>query len=448
MINQSNLDKLVKAALKQRKELCESNFDGIKNILKNFSNESDTTISVSKKIRIEMETVQSQNRLRNTQDDPQKQEQQHTYFKRRRVGEGNNYQPTRAQNSEDSPASSASGESISGESSSNEYSKFKAILSSLKNQNSTILKCKDNHGRNLLYLACLANDLKLIQLLLEFGASEKDFLVEDEAGLSPILILLHHFKETSDSSILCYLFTNKILKINARYVNDATLLHFAAFNDNNDLCQLLLLLEANVDENDADENTPLHYAAMQDSAEVAEALLSSNAQQKTNKKAETPSRIANLYSSEKVLSLLAVYKSDDCEGTQASKMQKNETLDFEKNKVEKFANNKRHDNILQNSDARNKTPSDSSEWSLGMRLSRSFSEGTRMFSQAKEEELVPNLQTNIFRSISASSSPTKLFRYLNDNSPLDRQQQFKELGTPVPPQRNLKRKKEPRGRHI
>lgn len=150
------------------------------------------------------------------------------------------------------------------------------------------------YGQNLLHLAVLNNDEKMVQLLLKHGMKLESCTKEDESRLSPLLIALYYYiadKIDEDNNILFFLI-GKGLDVNALSLHGQTLLHYLVYlNAKADQCRVLLSLpnEFLLDTPNKEGNTAVHFASDFRRKELLEVLLQNGASpSKVNNKGETP----------------------------------------------------------------------------------------------------------------------------------------------------------------
>lgn len=122
-------------------------------------------------------------------------------------------------------------------------------------------------GESILHYACVYNDIKLVNMLLDNGV---DINIKEKHGNRPLFSIAQNYKGKNIAKLLL----ERGADIHAKNdITGCTALHIASEYANIEVAKLLLDAGANPNAKDDNGNTPLHYIMERESVELAALLL-------------------------------------------------------------------------------------------------------------------------------------------------------------------------------
>ena len=158
---------------------------------------------------------------------------------------------------------------------------------------------KANEDMTALHYAALKGNIKILNLLLDNGASI-------ECRTTRGKNIMHLAAEGNQPSMILYLSENKGQDINSIDELGSTSLHWACYSGAKDAALFLLSLNVDINMQDRDGYTPLHLAALYGHSEVVKLLLHKNADKTIpNKKRELPIDLAEKKNYQNIKNILS-----------------------------------------------------------------------------------------------------------------------------------------------
>ena len=157
---------------------------------------------------------------------------------------------------------------------------------------------KTNEGLTALHYASYKGNIKLLQLLIQSGAS-----VEAVTNLGKNII--HMAAEGNQPSMMIYLISKEHQSSQSVDENGSTPLHWACYAGAEEAVNFLLNLEANINAQDKEKLTPLHLAVLGDRENIVLKLLQKNADKNIpNVRGELPIDLARKKNKRKIEMIL------------------------------------------------------------------------------------------------------------------------------------------------
>ena len=157
---------------------------------------------------------------------------------------------------------------------------------------------KTNDGLTALHYAAYKGNIKLLQLLINNGAS-----VDDVTNLGKNV--MHMAAEGNQPSMMIYLISKEHQSPTSVDENGSTPLHWACYSGAEEAVNFLLNLGADINAQDKEKLTPLHLAVIGDKDKIVLKLLQKNADKNLmNYKKELPIDLARKKNKKKIVLLL------------------------------------------------------------------------------------------------------------------------------------------------
>src|SRR5690606_17035215 len=143
------------------------------------------------------------------------------------------------------------------------------VVNELLKDNNININTLNDQGDSALVLACMQNNLRIAQQLINAGA---DLQLNRLDGNSVL-----HYSSGCGNKEIVKLLIEKGMDINSKNNEGETPLLVAAICGHNDVSSLLIEAGANVNEKDNDQNSALHYASEKGFNEIVEQLIMAGA---------------------------------------------------------------------------------------------------------------------------------------------------------------------------